>query len=74
MDYMFYDDKIYDCVLCRRSTDWYNGVCEACMDYFDELIYSFGGDDGVGDDYEVEEKYNEMDYNIFYERKRAYTI
>jgi hypothetical protein len=76
MDYMFYDDRIYDCVLCRRCTHWYNGLCESCIYNIDEFIYSFGGDEGLGDDefYHVEEKYIEMDYNIVSQRKRAYTI
>jgi hypothetical protein len=46
------------------------------MEHFDELAYSFCDIEGLEDDEynEVEEKYNETDYNIFYERKRAYTI
>ena len=77
MDYIFYDDRIYDCVLCRQSTDWYNGLCESCIYNVDEEIYSFGEDEGLGDDefYHVEEKYNIEEYSIFYlQRKRAYTI
>jgi len=74
--YDFEEIIYYGCVLCNQRTEWENDVCYDCMEYYEELAYSFCDIEGLEDDEynEVEEKYNEMDYNIFYERKRAYTI
>ena len=72
-----FEEMIYhSCFLCNQRTEFYNEVCYPCMEHFDELAYSSCDIEGLEDDEynEVEEKYNEMDYNIFYERKRAYTI
>ena len=46
---------MYSCILCRRNTEWYEEwyqeVCEPCMNYFDELADSFKLEDNEDDDY-----------------------
>ena len=74
--YDFEEITYHNCVLCNQRTEWSDEVCYPCMEYFEELAYSSCGVEGLDEDdfYEAEEKYNEEDYSIFYERKRAYTI
>ena len=74
--YDFEEIVCHGCCLCNRKTEWYNEVCNPCMEYFYELANSFKFEDNEDDNnIEIEEKYNTDDYDIiFFQRKRSYTI